>query len=210
MGVYKKNNRWYIDYYLQNGKRKREVVGIEGVDPSKITREDAKKALVIRKAEQAQGKFEIEQTYKPILFETLVTNYLEYSKSNKRPQSFERDITSSKHLGRYFNGRNIQQITNWQLERYKSSRQKEPMRSGKMPSKASINRELAMIKHMFNKAIEWKMISKNPVVSIKLFPEKPKPLRVISEEEFGKLYNEASEFFRPILMYSSTYRSKKV
>lgn len=33
MGVYKKNNRWYIDYYLPTGKRKRETVTIKGVDP---------------------------------------------------------------------------------------------------------------------------------------------------------------------------------
>jgi hypothetical protein len=33
MGVYKKGINWYIDYYLPNGKRKREKVG-----PSKKTK----------------------------------------------------------------------------------------------------------------------------------------------------------------------------
>ena len=28
MGVYKKEERWYIDYYLPTGKRKREVISI--------------------------------------------------------------------------------------------------------------------------------------------------------------------------------------
>jgi hypothetical protein len=27
MGVFVKGNRWYIDYYLPDGRRKREVVG---------------------------------------------------------------------------------------------------------------------------------------------------------------------------------------
>src|SRR5919109_267175 len=58
MGVYKKDNRWYIDYYLSDGTWKREVVSIKGKTPERITREDAKKALAIRKAEFAQGKFE--------------------------------------------------------------------------------------------------------------------------------------------------------
>jgi len=200
MGVKKKKNRWYIDYYLPNGRRKREVVSIEGVDPSKINREDAKKALSIRKAEIAQGKFEIEQTNKPIFLEKLIKQYMEYSKSNKRPQSYERDITSSKHLTRYFNGKKVNQITNWQVERYKSTRLKEVMKNGKLPSKATINRELSMIKHMFNKAVEWNMLSSNPIAKVKLFPEKPKQLRVITEEEFSKLYNQASEFLQPILM----------
>ena len=39
MGVYKKDNRWMIDYYLSDGKRRREVVKIKGVDPNKITRQ---------------------------------------------------------------------------------------------------------------------------------------------------------------------------
>jgi len=200
MGVYKKDYRWYIDYYLPNGRRKREVVSIEGVDPSKINREDAKKALSIRKAEIAQGKFEIEQTNKLILFEKLINQYLKYSESNKRPGSFERDITSSKHLKQHFMGKAIQQISNWQVEKYKSTRQKEAMKNGKLPSKATINRELAMIKHMFNQAVDWNMLSSNPIAKVKLFPEKPKQLRVITEEEFSKLYNEASEFLQPILM----------
>ncbi|MDA2919924.1 hypothetical protein MYX76_10595 [Desulfobacterota bacterium AH_259_B03_O07] len=49
MAVYKKNNRWYIDYYLPDGKRKRETVTIPGVDPQHINRQDALKALSIRK-----------------------------------------------------------------------------------------------------------------------------------------------------------------
>ena len=62
MAVYKKKERWYMDYYLPDGKRKREAVSIPGVDPAQINREDAKKALSIRKAEMAQGKFKIEST----------------------------------------------------------------------------------------------------------------------------------------------------
>jgi len=59
MAVYKKDNRWYIDYYLPDGKRKRETVTIPGVDPNHINRQDALKALSIRKAQIAEGKFDI-------------------------------------------------------------------------------------------------------------------------------------------------------
>lgn len=200
MGVYKKGHRWYIDYYMPNGKRKREVVSIPAVDPSRINREDAKKALSIRKAEIAQGKFKLESAIKPTQFEKLLDRYLEFSKVNKKPNSFERDLTSSKHLGRYFNGKTIQQITSWHIEKYKSSRLKEPMKNGRTPSKTSINRELAMLKHMFKKAIEWNLISTNPLSQVKLYPEKPKQLRVITEKEFTKLYSSASEFLKPVLM----------
>ena len=72
MAVYKKKERWYIDYYLPSGSRKREVVTIQGVDPAQINREDAKKALSIRKASIAEGRFDIAQTKKPVSFEKII------------------------------------------------------------------------------------------------------------------------------------------
>jgi hypothetical protein len=85
MAVYKKNNRWFIDYYLPDGKRKRETVTIDGVDPQHINRQDALKALSIRKGQLAEGKFDKADTKKPVPFERFVALYLEeYSKPNKK------------------------------------------------------------------------------------------------------------------------------
>jgi len=199
MGVYKKENRWYIDYYKPDGKRKREVVTIPGVDPKNINRQDANKALSIRKAEIAEGKFEIAQTKKPVLFEKFTDRYYEtYSKPNKK--SYVRDKTSIKVLKRFFSGKTLQRINAWLVERYKSQRQKELTRYGRHPSKATINRELACLKHMFTKAVEWGLVSSNPVKKVKLFPEKPNKLRVLSNGEFEKLYNVSSDFLKPILV----------
>jgi len=199
MGVYKKENRWYIDYYQPDGKRKRETVTITGIDPSNINRLDALKALNIRKAQMAEGKFEIAQTKKPVLFEKFTDRYYEtYSKTNKK--SYERDETSIKILKRFFSGKTLQQINAWLVERYKSQRQKELTRYGRHPSKATINRELACLKHMFTKAVEWGLVSSNPVKKVKLFPEKPNKLRVLSNDEFEKLYNVSSDFLKPILV----------
>jgi len=43
MGVYKKENRWYIGYYKHDGKRKRKIVTIPGVDHFRITCEGVNK-----------------------------------------------------------------------------------------------------------------------------------------------------------------------
>ena len=67
MGVYQKGNRWMIDYYLLDGTRKRESVG--HVD--KITRTLAEKALKARVGEIVQGKYNLEDTRKPIKFDQL-------------------------------------------------------------------------------------------------------------------------------------------
>ena len=199
MAVYKKNNRWYIDYYLSNGKRKREVVSIEGVDPSKINREDAKKALSIRKAEIAQGKFDIRHTNsKQMSFEKLAHTFLEdYSKVNKR--SWKRDRTSCRALLGYFGNIRINQITPWNVDKYKSNRLKEISRLGKPISKASINREIACLKKMLSYAVAENWIPSNPLKGYRLFNEKPKKIRVVTLDEFNMVYNNSSEYIKPIL-----------
>ena len=201
MAIYKKNNRWYIDYYLPSNKRRREVVTIPGVDPSRITRQDALKALHIRKAQIAEGKFDIVAPAKPIIFDRLMKRYLEeYSRVNKAPKSFERDVTSSKSLLRYFGGKSLTQITVWLVEKYKSERQKDITRFNRAPAKATINRELALLKNMFTKAVEWNLATSNPVKKVKLFIERPMQLRVLDNREFNKLYNSASDFLKPVLI----------
>lgn len=198
MGILHKYNRWYLDYYMPDGKRKREVVSIQGVDPSKITQRDALNALAVRKSAIAQGKFDIAQTERRILFTELVEKFLEYSKTNKK--SYTRDITSSRVLLDYFGGKTVQQISSWHIEQYKSKRQKDITRFGKPPAKATINRELAFMKTMFSKAIKWNITNTNPIKDVKLFKENNANLRILSNEEFNKLYNSANDFLKPFLL----------
>jgi len=198
MAEYKKNNRWYIDYYLPNGKRKREVVTIPGVDPSKITRIDAEKALAIRKAQLAQGKFDIAQTEKKVPFTKLANDFKDYSKANKK--SYERDNTSIKFLNEYFGNKSLQQINTWHVEQYKSNRKKQLTRYGKPPANATVNRELACLKTMFKKAIDWDLTSNNPAKDVKLFKENNINLRILSNEEFQRLYYESSESLKSFLL----------
>jgi len=131
-------------------------------------------------------------------FDQFVKRYLEYSKGNKR--SWTRDVTSSIALLRFFSGKSLNQITSWAVEGYKSKRQKEITHYRKPPSKATINRELACLKHMFTKATDWGVVTSNPVKKVKLFPEKPGKLRILSNEEFSKLYSASYETLKPILM----------
>ena len=198
MAVYKKKERWYLDYYLPDGNRKREVVTIPGIDPAHINREDAKKALSIRKAEIAQGKFDIAQTEKKIPFTKLADSFKEYSKANKK--SYERDNTSIKFLNEYFGNKSLQQINTWHVEQYKSNRKKQHTRYGKPPANATINREIACLKTMFKKAVEWELTSNNPAKDVKKFKENNINLRILSKEEFQNLYDCSTDSLKAFLL----------
>lgn len=157
MGVYLKGNRWYIDYYLPYGRRKREVVG----PAYKITRTVAEKALKARVGEIVQWKFNLEKTKKPIQFDKLLERYLEYAKDNHR--SYQRDITISKVLLKFFGSMQLSNITSWHVEKFKSQRKEQGL------SLSSINRELTVLKRVFNLGIEWKLTNHNPVKGVKFF-----------------------------------------
>ncbi len=207
MGVYKKDNRWYIDYYLPNGKRKREAVSIEGVDPSKINREDSNKALSIRKAEIAQGKFDIQKLEKPLPFEHLASMYLEWAKDNHI--AFEREETAVNALLSYFKGKNSNTVTLWHTEQYKSKRKAK----GRMPS--TINKELGVLRLMYNVAVSGKLkwkLNKNPIQGIKLLKIPNKKNRVLKDWEFQKLYAACSVQLKLIVLcaYSTGMRRSEI
>ncbi|HSG32885.1 MAG TPA: tyrosine-type recombinase/integrase [Thermodesulfobacteriota bacterium] len=192
MAVYKKKNRWYIDYYLPNGDRKREVVTIEGVDSAQINRQDAIKALSIRKAEMAQGKFDITQTKKPVSIKQLCDEYFhQHSKENKR--SWKRDRTTIKHFLEYFGDKNIGQLNSFVITGWRNERSKQV-------KKATVNRELDTIRNMFNKAVEWGYIDRSPYTGVEKYKVNNTNLRILSKQEFALLVDAATKQFKPLLL----------
>ena len=91
-----------------------------------------------------------------------------------------------------FKGKNINGINLWHVEQYKSNRKS----IGRKPE--TINKELGILRRMFNLAIQWKFISSNPIKGIKLLKVPKYIPRVLKEEEFLKLYHSASSHFKPI------------
>jgi len=191
MAIYRKGNRWYTDLYDVNGERVRQVVLIEGVEPSKIIRHDALKVESIRKAEVAKG-IQITSKKKLISLEELVRLYLSWAKENhKHP---ERDVIACKHLLSYFKNFKLDNISLFNVEGYKSSRKK----LSKKPE--TINKELGVLRRMFNLAMEWKLIIENPIRDLKLLKVNNREYRVIRDWEFKALYEAASNHFKPILL----------
>ena len=183
MAIFKKNNTWYIDYYA-NGRRKRESVG-----PSK---ELAKKVLQKRKVQIAENKYLDIKRDERIPFSEMARLYLEaYSKPNKR--SWSRDELSIKHLSFFFGNKYLHEITPLDIENYKVERKEKVC-------PATVNRELACLKHIYVKAMEWGKITTSPTSKIRLFKEKNQRTRYLEEEEIERLYEECSGHLKPIIV----------
>ena len=197
MGVYRKNNRWYADFYV-DGKRKREVVKLEGVPPSEITRQGAVKFLRIKQAEAAKGEYVVKKA-KPVMFDKLASTFIEdFSKVNKK--SWKRDTTSCRALLEHFGGRRLSYITPWTADQYKLKRLKTTSRLNRPITKATVNRELACLKTMMGFAVKKRWINSNPLSGYKLYRERPNKIRVVTVDEFNRVHGEASELLKHILI----------
>ena len=67
-------------------------------------------------------------------------------------------------------------------------------------SPATLNRELACLKHMFNKAIEWEKMEYNPVRRVKLLREDNARLRYLTCDEIRRLYENCTEHLKSIVL----------
>ncbi|MGE5443057.1 MAG: hypothetical protein ACM3SR_00440, partial [Ignavibacteriales bacterium] len=81
-----------------------------------------------------------------MLFDKLFDRYLEYVKNNYRA-SFRVEEMGKVFL-EHFGSKNLAQINSWHIEKYKSDRKA----LGRKPS--TINRELTILRRMFNLAIQ--------------------------------------------------------
>jgi integrase len=182
MGIYKREGVYYIDYYF-DGRRIRERVGLSW--------KQAQDALNGRKGEIAQGKFELKQTKTSPVFKDFAKKYLEWSKGNKR--SWKRDRTAIKSFLNGFGGSSLNNITTWQVEKYK-------MKRSHTVKKSTVNRDLACLKHMFTMAIQWGLATENPAKPVKFFRVNNQRSRFLDENEEQSILSSCSDRIKPIVL----------
>lgn len=184
MAVYRRGGNWYIDFTF-HGQRIREMIG-----PSRKT---AQAVIAKRKAEIAEGKFlDIRKEPDPIKFYDFAKEYLQWSKANKKPSTYNRDLSLMRQLNKEFEMKAIQEITTWQIEKYKAKRKDEI-------KPASVNREIALLKHMYSKAIEWGKAKENPAKKVKLLKGEIKRVRFLMPDEIQRLLSNCADHLKPIV-----------
>ena len=184
MAVYQRGSNWYIDFTF-HGQRIREMIG-----PS---RKGAEKVIAKRKGEIAENKFlDIRKEPDPIKFYDFAKEYLQWAKTNKKPSSYQREISRMRVLNKEFETKAIQVITTWDIEKYKAKR-KEQVKP------ASVNRELALLKHMYSKAIEWGKLKDSPAKKVKLLKGEVKRVRFLIPEEINTLLSNCADYLKPIV-----------
>lgn len=114
-----------------------------------------------------------------------------YSIPNKR--SWKSDQGSIKALSRFFQG-TLQEITAREVEAFKEKRRAEV-------SPASVNRELACLKTLLKKAVEWGKLERSPASSVRKFREPDGRTRTLSEAEEARLLAVSPRHLRELVLF---------
>ncbi len=184
MGVYLRNGSpyWYYSFTVHG----RRYSGSTQTESKTLARQiaDTKKTDLLR--DQVALKI-----VKRMTLDELAKEFLEWSKSHKR--SYGRDVVLTGHLSAFMGKKDIADITSLDVEAYKKRRVQEV-------KGATVNREVACLKRMFNLAIKWGHTGSNPVKGVEFFKEPKKNFRWFPEDEIEKFLAACGEKMRSIFL----------
>ena len=121
--------------------------------------------------------------------------YIDYIRNIIQKKSWKRDVSSLKNLIPFFGNVTLDRINFNSLTKYQRNR----LKSGAKP--ATINRELACLRHMINVAIKQEAFHQdNPVSKIKFLKEDNKKERILTYQEENLLLSNSPPHLKPIII----------
>ena len=180
MSVYRVNRIFHYEFRFR-GRRYRGSTYQTSRGKAKMVeakkREEARNALLAPKV-------------RDVSFRALAREYIELHVSQKKAKKFLTDRV--RMLRRTFDKRMLSQIGPREVAKYQVARAKNV-------SGATVNRDLAVLKNMFTKAIEWGYAADNPVKRVKFLRETGRRERFLTHEEADRLLKACSDWLRPLV-----------
>ena len=175
---------YFLDYRLKDGTRI-----IKKASRSNRRGAERELALIVSEMELKPGLRRI----KKITFGKMCDEYFEtYIKVNHRDWRTEGYILNQ--FRRFFRPDTwFQSISMRQVERFKAARIGEV-------APATVNRNLARLKHLFNTAIKWGYLYENPAKPVKLLRENNRRLRYLTKDEMDRLIAVSTRNLKPIIV----------
>lgn len=195
MAIYKRGQVWWMNFQF-NGKRIQESTKCKN-------KRDAETVERAYRTQLAKGEVGIIDKPDAPNFEMAMKDYLAWAEVEhaKKPNTLRSYKSTSRALCAFFAQTKIDEIGSGDVEKFKQWRSKQKcqprseVKSTKKSDKkkpktklstlkpATINRELALLKIVFNYFIKKDILLKNAVSSVKFFSEDNQQTRVVSNEE---------------------------
>ena len=190
MGLYKKNSSQF--YWMSFRVNSRRIFESTETTNKKM----AEKIYAKRLTEITEGKWFPNEARKRT-FEEVKERYMaEHSKIYKTLKSSRRDEGAFKCLSNIFGSLMLAEITSAKISDYQSLR----IREGVKP--ATILRELSILRHAINLAVQWEWVEKNPFSKVKLEQPNNKIERWITIEEEKRLLDASLPWLKDIIIFA--------
>jgi len=177
---------YQVDYYDPQGKRIMKCFSKKA---------DAEAYGGKAEAAKREGRYEdIFDVKKESLttFNELCALYVENFGTQKAFNTSKRYLLAA--VQDHFGDRKLSQITFLNLETYRNKRRSTPVMGNKPRTDASVNREMALLSHMLNKAVEWGKLENSPLKGKRLMlKENNYRLRFLTESEIEALLKACDE-----------------
>lgn len=186
-GLYKRGDKWWMTY--------RDGIGTQRFESCRTAnKKEAEQRLIDRRKEAMEGLAPA-LPIQPLALEELQARYLAFA-------GYQRGVRTKKihfaHFRRVWGNPPIHALTVEVLDQYRA------VRLGEQVGPATINREMATLKHALSKAVEWKLLRKTAreeLTAIKKYQEPDGRLRYLSgEAEAARLLQACGDSFRPIVL----------
>lgn len=183
------NGVWWIRWVCPFGHEHMEKIG-----PKSLARQVYQQRKVAVKTDNfcLTQERERERRERPVLFQDVARDYLSWGKKY-RPRSYTFRASAMKHLVGAFASKPLGEIGRVDVEAYQERRQQDGVKP------ATINRERAVLSHLFGKAISWGLVQANPVHGTERLPEDNEQPRPLSHDEEARLFTVLPEHYNPVV-----------
>jgi len=181
---------WQVDYYEPGGRR---------VQKRYPRRALAEAALAKAVAAISEGRYGDLAPLPRITLAELAEDYLRAHKAQRSFHSFKADII--RVIVAAFGDRALHEINYRDLEIWRNERLATPTVRKRARSPARVNREMAVLRHMINKAIEWGLLRASPFKAGRplTLKEPAGNHRFLTGAEEARLIAECPGHLRPVV-----------
>lgn len=223
MGLTKRTGKWYAEFYVWDDGKTLKLARPRdrgaGARLQRWSTHTGNKTM----ARQKETLLEVElmKGTEPsrkakivgiMTFRALGKSYLALPAVKRQATFSFKDTTIMKRFIPYFGDTRLTAITPSKVEGYREARRLDERKHGGPLKTATLNRDLALLKHMLNYAVREEWVDKNPVSQVKLWKENNVRDRVLDPEEFERLQAHSAPHLQAInlMAYQTGMRSGEI
>lgn len=204
MGLTKRPDSYYVEFRVIDSEDGKSLVLASGVTGARkkrwkvgcLNKTVAREMEAAIKTRLLLGQERTEQA-KPVLFKEWAKAYLELEEVKSLRSFVGRSHSVDSHLVPFFGNKILSEIKPADVEAFRAQRKKP---NGKPASVQTVNHDHIALKHCLNVAIRRGLLQSNPAAKVPLPNPNNERDRVLTEQEWGRLYNAAKPHLRPVLL----------